>query len=222
MRDAWASTLREQWRIETVDSVWLRPGDWYHPAVDALAEALSAGANACAAAGRLGEVRGAAGVGIAETLDDVGVLFRIIGRDPGLDVVRALCEGWAGAIESAPVQVACMDPESGLPTAEYLGVRLGETYGAAGKHAHYAFHTHCLVLIDVASHDLAPWRRMALESPKKRKSANHLSAIRLWRSSCPNPSPARKMNWPSVTSAKVFRPRWRKHCARACLISPLL
>ena len=161
LRDAWSSALREEWRAETVDSVWLRPGDWYHPAVDALTEALSAGANACAAAGRLGEVRGTAGVGIAETLDDVAVLFRLVGRDPGLDVIRALCEGWSGAIESAPVQVACMDPESGLPTAEYLGVRLGETYGAAGRHAHYAFHTHCLVLVDVASKDLAPWRRMA-------------------------------------------------------------
>ena len=161
MQDAWAGTLREQWRAETVESVWLRPGDWYHPAVDALTEALSAGASTLAAASRLGEVRGAAGVGIAETLDDVAVLFRLVGRDPGLEVVRALCEGWSGAIEAAPVQAACTDPESGLPTLDYLGVRLGETYGAAGKHAHYAFHTHCLVLIDVATQDLTPWRRMA-------------------------------------------------------------
>src|SRR5688500_2242933 len=99
MQDAWASTLREQWRTETVESVWLRPGDWYHPAVDALTEALSAGSSAAGAAARLGEVRGAAGVGIAETLDDLGVLYRLVGRDPGLEVIRALCEGWAGAIE---------------------------------------------------------------------------------------------------------------------------
>ncbi|HEY3438649.1 MAG TPA: hypothetical protein VGK35_13255 [Actinotalea sp.] len=161
LQDALASTLREQWRAETVESVWLRPGDWYHPAVDAITEALSSGTSACAAAGRLGDVRGAAGVGIAETLDDLAVPYRLIGQEPTLDVVRALCEGWAGAIEGAPVQASCIDPESGLPTLEYLAVRLAETYGAARKHAHHAFVTHCLVLVDVAAEDLTPWRRMA-------------------------------------------------------------
>lgn len=161
MQDAWASTLRERWQAATVESVWLRPGDWYHPAVDALTEALTTGACADAAASRLGEVRGSAGVGIAETLDDVAVLYGLVDQTPSLDVLRALCEGWAEANEAAPVQAACMDPESGLPTLDYLGVRLAETYGAAGRHAHHAFISHCLVLIDVATEDLPPWRRMA-------------------------------------------------------------
>lgn len=161
MRDAWASALREEWRAETVDSVWLRPGDWYHPAVDALTEAVSAGTETTAAAFRLGEVRGSAGVGVAETLDDIAVLYRLVGGEPGLDVLRALCEGWAASIDSGAVAGTCLDPESGLPTAEYLGVRLAETYGLAGKHAHHAFVTHCLVLVDVAVEDVPPWRRMA-------------------------------------------------------------
>lgn len=161
IRDAWATTLREQWRTESIESVWLRPGDWYHPAIDALTEAVAANMDPSAPAHRLGQVRGAAGVGIAETLDDVGVLFRLIGRDPGLDVIRALCEGWSSSLESAPLQASCLDPESGLPTLEYLAVRLGETYGAARKHAHHAFVTHCLVLVDVATGELPPWRRMA-------------------------------------------------------------
>ena len=59
MQEAWATTLREQWRTETIESVWLRPGDWYHPAIDALTEALVAGMPAAAAAYRLGQVRGA-------------------------------------------------------------------------------------------------------------------------------------------------------------------
>lgn len=161
IRDAWAAVLREQWRTETVETVWLRPGDWYHPAVDALTEAMAAGSSPAAAAYRLGQVRGAAGVGIAETLDDVGVLYRLVGRDPSLEVVRSLCEGWASALEASPVQASCIDPESGLPTLEYLAVRLGETYGAARKHAHHAFVTHCLVIVDVAAGEIAPWRRMA-------------------------------------------------------------
>ena len=176
MRDAWAGTLREQWRAETVESVWLRPGDWYHPAVDAFTEALSAGTCPAAAAARLGEVRGAAGVGVAETLDDVAVLYRLLGRDPGLDVLRALCEGWASAVEAAPVQAACLDPESGLPTLEYLGVRLGETYGTARKHAHHAYVSHCLVLVDVATGELPPWRRMARSAAMGRALTSALGA----------------------------------------------
>src|SRR6478735_5498399 len=30
------AALRDRWRDESVGSVWLRPADWYHPAVDAL------------------------------------------------------------------------------------------------------------------------------------------------------------------------------------------
>ncbi len=156
-----APSLREQWQEQTVESVWLRPGDWYHPAVDALTEALSHDLDPTGAARRLGSVRGAAGVGIAETLDDVAVLYHLLEREPAMAAVRALCEGWAEAIDATPVQGSCIDPESGLPTVEYFAVRLGETYGAAHRHAHHAFSTHCLVLVDVATGDLPPWRRMA-------------------------------------------------------------
>ncbi|WP_372594349.1 hypothetical protein [Actinotalea sp.] len=156
-----APSLRERWQAQTVESVWLRPGDWYHPAVDALTEALTHGLDVTGAAHRLGTVRGAAGVGIAESLDDIAVLFGLLDREPGLDAIRALCEGWAEAIDATPVAGSCLDPESGLPTIEYLGVRLSETYGTAHRHAHHAFSTHCLVLVDVATGDLAPWRRMA-------------------------------------------------------------
>ncbi|MCL3859732.1 hypothetical protein [Actinotalea sp. K2] len=156
-----AATLREQWQAATTVAVWLRPNDWYHPAVDALTEALCAGTCPRAAGYRLGEVRGASGVGIAETIDDVTVLYDLVAAEPGLDLVRSLCEGWADAAHAAPVQATCMDPESGLPTLEYLSVRLGETYGAARRHGLPVHETHCLVMVDVAVADLAPWRRMA-------------------------------------------------------------
>jgi hypothetical protein len=156
-----AVALREKWRATTVESVWLRPGDWYHPAVDALTEAVTSGTCAAPAAFRLGEMRGSAGVGVAETLDDMAVLYGVIGGEPPLKVVRALCEGWGSAIESSPVRASCVDPESGLPTLDYLAVRLGETYGGVRRHAHHAFITHCLVLVDVAVGDIHPWRRAA-------------------------------------------------------------
>jgi len=171
-----APSLRERWQERTVESVWLRPGDWYHPAVDALTEALTHGIDPTEASRRLGAVRGAAGVGVAETLDDVAVLYELLDREPGLPAIRALCEGWAEATASTPVPGSCIDPESGLPTIEYLGVRLGETYGAAQRHAHHAFTTHCLVLVDVATGDLPPWRRMARSAAMGRALTDALGA----------------------------------------------
>lgn len=156
-----AVALRERWRAAAVDSVWLRPGDWYHPAVDALTEAVVTGAYAAPAAYRLGEMRATSGVGVAEAFDDVSVLFSLVGSEPPTEVLRALCEGWASAADGVPVNASCIDPESGLPTVEYLSVRLGETYGAARRHAYNAFMTHALVLVDVAVADLHPWRRLA-------------------------------------------------------------
>ena len=72
--DALPAALRERWRDESVGSVWLRPSDWYHPAVDALATAmLVRRPTPSVAAEELGRARGYDGVGIGETIDDLGL-----------------------------------------------------------------------------------------------------------------------------------------------------
>ena len=77
----------------------------------------------------LGHARGYDGVGIGETLDDLGCLYRTLGAaEPPLAVVRALCEGWADAQAGAVVFGAALDPESGLPSRQYLALRLAEAY----------------------------------------------------------------------------------------------
>lgn len=155
-------SLRESWRHQSEQSVWLRPSDWYHPAVDALVEAVLTGADASSAAERLGTVRGFDGVGIAETIDDLACLYRSTGiAEPPLAVVRALCEGWVEAQAGVPACGSCVDPESGLPTRDFLGTRLAETYGVAGRAESAADHTHCLLLVDVAAAEVSPWTRMA-------------------------------------------------------------
>ena len=155
-------TLRESWRSHSAESVWLRPADWYHPAVDALVEAVLAGTDPCPAAERLGEVRGHDGVGITETIDDLACLYRSTGiADPPLPAVRALCEGWSTAQVGGMVLSSCLDAESGVPTREYLATRLAETYGKAERADTFAQLTHCLVLVDVASVEVSPWGRMA-------------------------------------------------------------
>jgi hypothetical protein len=155
-------SLRESWRHQSEQSVWLRPSDWYHPAVDALVEAVLTSADASGAAARLGSDRGFDGVGIAETIDDLACLYRSTGiAEPPLAVVRALCEGWAEAQAGVPTSGSCIDPESGLPTRDFLGTRLAETYGVAGRAESSAGLTHCLLLVDVAAADVSPWTRMA-------------------------------------------------------------
>jgi len=154
--------VRDRWQSSSVASVWLRPADWYHPAVDALVEAVLAGDDAAPAAERLGGARAAAGVGISESIDDLACLFDALGTDqaPPLELVRALCEGWAAEQVGAPTLTHCIDPDSGLPTAEYLGVRLAETYGRARRTGRPASHTHALLVTDVEAQPLAPWSRI--------------------------------------------------------------
>ena len=154
--------LRELWRTESAESVWLRPSDWYHPAVDALVEAVQQGAVPISVAERLGEVRATDGVGIHEAIDDLACLYRSLGNtEPPLELVRALCAGWASAQAAGVVLGSCIEPESGLPTREYLTVRLSELYGAADRAGTSPGQTHALVLLDVAAVGLSPWTRMA-------------------------------------------------------------
>ncbi|SKC41762.1 hypothetical protein SAMN04324258_0846 [Krasilnikoviella flava] len=151
----------DRWRATSLAEVWLRPDDWYHPAVDALVEALHEGRSPHAAAHRLGAARGRAGVGLGETLDDVECLYRAAQRDPDPEAIRAVSVGWVRGRDAEPTLGAVRDPGTGLPTREYLAERLRETYGAAVGADRDVPTTHCLVVVDVAVDGLAPWDRAA-------------------------------------------------------------
>ena len=144
--------LRERWREESVASVWRRPSDWYHPAVDALAVAVLADCDVSTAAFELGRARGEHGVGVGEALDDLVCLYRSTGRAmPPLDAVRALNEGWADAQAVLVTTGACVDPETGLPTQQYLAVRLAEAYLRAEQDDVDPALRYGLTVIDVAA-----------------------------------------------------------------------
>ena len=86
------STLLHAWQTASIDSCWLRPGDWYTPAVEALVEALEARLDTAPAAFRLGQARSESGVGSTEAIDDMAVLFRSAGFDSApIRSIRALC-----------------------------------------------------------------------------------------------------------------------------------
>jgi len=156
-----ASDVRERWRIASLSEVWLRPGDWYHPAVDAVVEAIEEGRTPEAAAQRLGSARSAAGVGIGEAMDDLVCLYRAVASPPEPEVLRALALGWVQGREKLPVLSGVRDPATGMPTSDYLGERLRETYGAAQVAGTLVPQTYCLVVVDVAVDGLDAWQRMA-------------------------------------------------------------
>lgn len=154
--DAVPDGLRDQWRRSSLASVWLRPSDWYHPAVDALAEAVLTGGDPTQAAADLGRARSYDGVGLGEALDDLTCLYSTMGaRQPPMPVVRALCEGWTDEQAGAFATSTSRDAETGLPTRQYLEMRLAEAYaraeGSPGS----------LTVIDVAAGEVSGFLRAA-------------------------------------------------------------
>ena len=145
-----SSPVLELWRDRTMLTVWRHPDDWHHPAVDALVEALETGIDPLAAARRLGASRAQGGTGIDETIDDLSCAYEAIGAQAPIDVVRAIACGWVTEREAHPDHTAFIRPIAGLHSAEYLGIRLRETYNDAAKAGLAASSTHCLVVIDVA------------------------------------------------------------------------
>lgn len=155
-------SLREHWREQSLAVGWLRSGDWFHPAVDAVVEAVTSDDGVLDALEALGVARASHGVGMGETIDDLACLYRVLeGGAPPLDAVRALCEGWASPAGSPLVPGTCMDPESGLPTLEYLSVRLIEEFTTVGRRGGKPAQDLCFVLVDVAKDGIAPWNRLA-------------------------------------------------------------
>lgn len=154
--------LRERWREESVASVWRRPSDWYHPAVDALAVAVLADTDTSEAAFELGRARGEHGVGIGEALDDLVCLYRSTGRAmPPMDAIRSLNEGWSDAQAALVTTGSCVDPETGLPTQQYLAVRLAEAYLDAEQEDVDPALLHGLTVIDVAAGHVTALMRAA-------------------------------------------------------------
>jgi len=92
---------------------------------------VTAAADVWAAAERLGRDRAAAGVSLAEALVDIDSLAAITHQRYTDPLRRAVSLGWADRITTPPSSVE--DPLTGLATPEYLEVRLGEIYRAAGS-----------------------------------------------------------------------------------------
>ena len=153
--------LREAWRRRSIATGWTQPDDWWAPAVDTVTAALVTRADLAEPLRMLGESRGRAGAGIAETLDDLGALLDVSGRtDPPLALVKPVAEGWAGTGLASLTHDTCEDPLTGLVTMPYLRTRLGELYREAHRDGTCPADTHRLILI-VLTASPGEWQRLA-------------------------------------------------------------
>ncbi len=189
-RSAAHTGLRHAWRRRSLASGWLTADDWHNEAVDAVLAAcyggrpvpggadlaaVGAGSLAVACAG-LGRSRAKAGIGIAETIDDLAALFAVLasgpgdqrsgpgdqpGGDPPLHLVCASDEGWDEESLARLAQGGCEDPLSGLATLPYLRTRLAEVYREAEDDGTSPADTHRLLVVGLPRRP-DPWRRMAL------------------------------------------------------------
>jgi hypothetical protein len=148
--------LRDAWGEQQLTSVWLRPADWFHPAVDGLAEAVLAGGDPTEAARELGRSRAVDGIGVGEALDDLTSLYRSTGASaPPHAAIRALCEGWTDAQVLPLLTGSALDAETGLPTRGYLEVRLAEAYACTEPDELH------LTIVDVAAGAVSGFLRIA-------------------------------------------------------------
>jgi hypothetical protein len=161
-REEPAERLREEWRARSLRAGWSLPCDWWAPAVEAVADAVCAGNGLATACVRLGRARGRAGVGIGETLEDLGALFDVLRwPDPPLGLVRCAAEGWVDAGLMDLAGGSCEDPLTGLATVSYLRSRLAELYRAGEAAGSPPSGTHRLLMVGFPVDGAEPWRRLA-------------------------------------------------------------
>jgi hypothetical protein len=165
--------LRDAWRRRSQAGGWLVGDDWHTEAVDAVITATyitdaDAGALLLACA-RLGRSRAKAGIGIAETIDDLAALFAVLGQEgkegkeeePPLHLVCSIAEGWAEEGLAQLTASGCEEPLSGLATVPYLRTRLAEVYREAAQNGTSPAETHRLLVVRLPRR-ADPWPRMAL------------------------------------------------------------
>lgn len=108
--------------------------EWDSPAVERVCIAFDSGDDPCEALRQLGSERALAGADLEATFADLDDMCSALGLvQPPVEMVRAVSTGWVDGYETTIALRTCVDPLTGLPTAAYFSVRLGEIFaGHAG------------------------------------------------------------------------------------------
>ncbi|MGJ7908835.1 hypothetical protein ACOQFL_20410 [Actinopolyspora sp. H202] len=133
--------MRSRWRGATLASGWPFPDDWACPAVDRVCEAVTSGDDPGEAVDELAAQRADSGIGLDETLRDLGVLHAVLSRaDTGSALVGEECDdvpasllrraalAWADVVSGRSAAREVTDALTGLSTLSYLRMRLYEVY----------------------------------------------------------------------------------------------
>lgn len=152
--------LRERWRSLSESSGWAYPSDWPKASVDALCEALVEGRGPWDAAERLGQERGASGVGLPETLADIDALTTLVPAALAEQLRRGVSLGWSE--QATAQQTEIIDPMTGLAILGYLQVRLEEVYRAGAAAGVPVNESHALVMVSVDTQGHALGRRLPM------------------------------------------------------------
>ncbi|HZE67752.1 MAG TPA: hypothetical protein VE081_14040 [Sporichthyaceae bacterium] len=152
--------LVDRWCDVSLEAGWAVPGAWWTPATQTVVEALLDDDLHLEAYAELAGHRAAAGVTLAETLDDLSALF-VAARlgTPPYPITRAVSVAWVEAHRRTVEAVGCIDPRHGLGTVAHVEARLGELYQEGTRHGFSPSETHTLVVVQL--HEVAesndPW-----------------------------------------------------------------
>ena len=129
-----SGTLVRQWRDASVMAGWADAVQWWTPAVEEVAVALTDGqSDPIPACERLGRQRGAAGIFLDQARADLLVVADLAGTEPalGAGLVDSLTLGWVDRTLDDFFTAACVDPLTELTSMPYLFTRLREVYAEA-------------------------------------------------------------------------------------------
>jgi hypothetical protein len=141
--------LVDRWCDVSLQTGWAVPGAWWTPATQTVVEALLDDDTHVEAYAELARHRAAAGVTLAETLDDLAALFAAarMGSPPYV-IARAVAVAWVEAHELT-VESSCLDARHGLGSVAHVEARLSELYLEGARHGFSPAETHSLVVVQL-------------------------------------------------------------------------
>ncbi|AQZ67499.1 hypothetical protein BKM31_43960 [[Actinomadura] parvosata subsp. kistnae] len=123
-----------RWRRRSMAAGWSLAEDWWTPEVEGVIKAVCAGCGLAQACWELGSARAAAGIGVAEGMNDLAALFAVTGTgEPPFTALRSFAAGWAEHGFAPLGELHCEDPLTGLATPAYLRTRLAQLYRGTAK-----------------------------------------------------------------------------------------
>jgi hypothetical protein len=142
--------LTDRWCEVSLQTGWALPGAWWTSAAQTVVEALLDDDSHPEAYAELARQRAAAGVTLAETLDDLAALF-VAARlgTPPYAITRAVSVAWVAAHQHAVEAIGCIDARHGLGTVAHVEARLSELYLEGARHGYSPAETHSLVVVQL-------------------------------------------------------------------------